>query len=178
LIKKYCFLLFVFCITALFAENRVVLPVSFQAKFKQTISNEQKKKIIYQGKIVFSTPDHFKWSYRTPYKKEVCVDGISLQVVDHDLEQVSTYRLEEGLELSAILRNVKLHRPTVYLAKYKGKNYTIQVNRRQELSRIAYKDNLDNSVLIVFSQMKYGKKKINKRQMDCDFPDAYDQIGG
>ncbi len=171
-------MLFVLCVTTLFAKNNVILPVSFKADFKQTITNDQNKKIIYQGKIDFSTPDHFKWSYRTPYKKEVCVDGVSLQVVDHDLEQVSTYRLEKGLELSAILKSAKLHRPTVYIAKHKGKNYTIQVNRRQELSRIAYKDNLDNSVLIIFSHMKYGKKKINKRQMDCVFPDSYDQIGG
>ena len=151
--------------------------MSFQAHFKQTITNDQKKQIIYQGKIDFSSPNHFKWRYSTPTKKEVCTDGVKLQVVDHDLEQVSTYMIDKGLDLPAILKSAKLHRKSVYVAKYQGKSYTIQVNSRQELSRIAYKDDLDNTVLIVFSKMRYGKKKISGAQMRCGYPDAYDRIG-
>jgi len=155
----------------------VTLPVSFKAHFKQTITNDQKKQIIYWGKIYFSTPNHFKWYYSAPTIKEVCTDGVKLRVVDHDLEQVSNYMIDKGLDLPAILKSAKPHRKSVYVAKYQGKSYTIQVNSRQELSRIAYKDDLDNTVLIVFSKMRYGTKKIPSTQMRCSYPDAYDRIG-
>jgi len=182
LIKNLRHILFFVCGATLFAQNvadlPITLPVSFKAHFKQTITNDQKKQIIYQGKIDFSTPSYFKWRYTTPTKKEVCTDGVKLRVVDHDLEQVSTYMIDKGLDLPAILRNAKLYRKSVYVANYKERSYTIQVNSRQELSRIAYKDDLDNIVLIVFSQIKYRKKKIPGAKMQCGYPDSYDQIGG
>jgi outer membrane lipoprotein carrier protein len=178
LIKGLKYLLFLLCGTALFAQSAVLLPNSFHAKFEQTITNEHKKKIVYQGEITFSAPNYFKWSYTSPTKKEVCTDGRELLVVDHDLEQVSAYLIGKGLDLPEILKKAELHRKSVYIAKYKGKNYTIQVNSRGELSRVAYIDDLDNTVLIVFSKMKYGKKKIQESKLKCNYPDSYDQIRG
>ena len=181
MIKKLRYLLFFLCGVLLSAQSTVnppvTLPVSFKAHFKQTTTNDQKKQIIYWGKIYFSTPNHFKWYYSAPTIKEVCTDGVKLRVVDHDLEQVSNYMIDKGLDLPAILKSAKPHRKSVYVAKYQGKSYTIQVNSRQELSRIAYKDDLDNTVLIVFSKMRYGTKKIPSTQMRCSYPDAYDRIG-
>ena len=181
MIKNLRHILFFLCGALLSAQSTVnppvTLPVSFKAHFKQTITNDQKKQIIYRGKIDFSTPNHFKWRYSTPTKKEVCTDGVKLRVVDHDLEQVSTYMIDKGLDLPAILESAKPHRKSVYVAKYQDKSYTIQVNNRQELSRIAYKDDLDNTVLIVFSKMRYSAKKIPVTQMRCSYPNAYDRIG-
>lgn len=185
MIKNLLFLFFFACGTILFAQSAVsqpvgssvILPVSFQAYFKQTITSDQKKKIIYQGRIDFSTPNHFKWRYSAPTKKEVCTDGVKLRVVDHDLEQVSIYMMDKGLDLPAILKSAKPHQKSIYIAKYQGKSYTIQVNSRQELSRIAYKDDLDNIVLIVFSRIRYGKKKIPTAKMKCNYPGTYDRIG-
>ncbi len=177
-IKKRQFIGFVLCSSVLFAQSIISLPASFHADFRQTITSEQKKQIVYQGKIDFSSPDRFKWRYTVPTKKEVCVDSKKLLVVDHDLEQVSSYIIDKALNLSAILKGAKLHRKSVYIAKYRDKYYTIQVNSRQELSRIAYRDDLDNNVLIVFSRMKYGKKEIPADQMKCDYPERYDWVGG
>ncbi len=170
-------ILFVLSTSLLFSQSVISLPQSFQAAFRQTVTNEQKKQIVYRGEIAFSSPDHFKWRYLSPSKKEVCSDGRELLVVDHDLEQVTGYRMDKGLDLPAILNNAKPHRKSVYIAKFKGKNYTIQVNSRKELSRIAYRDDLDNNVLIVFSKMRYGDKKIPDSKMKCDYPDSYDRIG-
>ncbi|MEA3418856.1 MAG: LolA-like outer membrane lipoprotein chaperone [Campylobacterota bacterium] len=178
MIKGLKYLLFLLLGTALCAQSEVTLPDSFHAEFKQTITSEQKKQIAYEGKISFSAPNYFKWSYTSPTKKEVCTDGKELLVVDHDLEQVSAYLIDKGLDLPEILKKAKLHRKSVYIANYKGKNYTIQVNSRGELSRVAYIDDLDNTVLIVFSKMKYGKKKIPESKLKCRYPDSYDQIRG
>ena len=176
MLKISLFLLYLIFATLLSAESAITLPISFKASFSQTITSDKNKKISYSGTLLFSSPKNFKWSYRKPTKKEVCTDGKELLIVDHDLEQTSAYYIDSGLDLSEILKKAKFHRKTVYIAKHKDKNYTVQVNNRGELSRIAYMDDLDNSVLIIFSKMKYSKKRIPASKLKCNYPADYDEI--
>ena len=161
-IIKNKIILSILCSSMLYSYD-ILLPKSFQSDFTQTITTDQNKKIKYSGNILFSSTNSFKWSYKQPTKKEVCTDGKDLLVVDHDLEQVSAYRVDNGLDLNNILKNARIHRESVYIAKYKSKNYTIQVDKIGKLSRIAYKDDLDNTVLIVFKNMTYSTVKIERK---------------
>ncbi len=158
----------------------ITLPENFRANFKQKITNPKKKVINYSGKVYFSNKTQLKWEYVKPTKKEVCTDGYELVVVDHDLEQVSNYRMNKGFNLSKILENAKevKDRKTVYLAKYEGKNYTIQTDKKGRLSRVVYFDDLENIVLIIFSKMKYGKGTLKTSRMECNYPKSYDIING
>ena len=158
----------------------VTLPENFQAKFTQKITNPKKKVINYSGKVSFSNKSLLKWEYIKPTKKEVCTNGHDLRVVDHDLEQVSNYLINKGFDLSEILKNAKPYkdRKHVYIAKYEGKNYTIQTDKKGRLSRVAYFDDLENSVLIIFTKMKYGKGKLKASSMTCNYPKSYDIIDG
>jgi len=158
----------------------ITLPENFQAKFTQKITNPKKKVINYSGKVSFSDKSLLKWEYIKPTKKEVCTNGEDLIVVDHDLEQVSNYRIDKGFDLSKILKKAKAvkDRKTVYLAKYEGKNYTIQTDAKGRLSRVAYFDDLENTVLIIFTKMKYGKGKLKASSMKCNYPKDYDIING
>jgi len=85
----------------------ITLPENFQAKFTQKITNPKKKVINYSGKVSFSDKVLLKWEYVKPTKKEVCTNGHDLRVVDHDLEQVSNYRINKGFDLSKILKKAK-----------------------------------------------------------------------
>jgi len=173
---KYFFIALLYVGTLLSAKDTPALPNSFKANFKQIITSDRGKKISYSGSILFSSPKYFKWSYRSPTKKDICTDEKSLIVVDHDLEQVSKFVMDRGLNLTAILANAKLNRKSVYIATYAGKSYTIQIDSRGQLSRIAYMDELDNSVLIIFSGMKYRKKLYHSKKMRCSIPTSYDLI--
>lgn len=164
-------------IPKLYAQSPLILPASFQAKFEQTITSDKKNKISYVGDMKYSS-QHFKWSYQLPTKKDVCSDGRELIVVDHDLEQVAQYMVDDGLDLHAIIGKAKLHRESVYIASYRGKNYTIQIDKQRRLSRIAYRDNLDNSVLIIFKNMRYSSREIPANDLVCKVSNSYDQIGG
>jgi len=157
-------------------SSDIILPKSFKSDFTQTITTDKNKKIKYSGDILFSSKNSFKWSYKQPTKKEVCTDGNDLLVVDHDLEQVSAYHIDNKLDLNNILKNARFHHKSVYVAKYKSKNYTIQVDNNGKLSRIAYKDDLDNTVLIVFNNMVYSKVKIDRKKLKCNYPLSYDYI--
>jgi len=175
---RYFFIYLLFGATILYSRNTPTLPNSFKANFKQIITSDSGKKISYDGSILFSSPKQFKWIYRSPTKKNICTDAVELIVVDHDLEQVSKFIMDRGLNLSAILTNAKEKRKSVYIASYGGKSYTIQVDTKNRLSRIAYRDNLDNNVLIIFSHMNYSKKRYSDKTMRCKIPSSYDKIEG
>lgn len=159
-----------------FAE--ITLPGNFSADFTQIITNTKKKVINYSGEVRFSETKLFKWSYLEPTKKEVCTDGSELLVVDHDLEQVSAYYIAKGLDISKVLTKAKLYSKNIYVAEYEGKQYTIQLDATQKLHSIAYYDELDNKVQIVFTDIKYGKGKLASKEMHCDYPIEYDMIRG
>ena len=156
----------------------IELPENFQADFIQKITNTKNKVITYSGKVRFSNEILFKWSYKEPTKKEVCTDGMELLVVDHDLEQVSAYRISNGIDIAKILKKAKLHSENIYIAEYENRRYTIQVDKKQRLHSIAYFDDLDNKVQIAFKQMKYGKGNLPAQSMKCNYPKNYDMIQG
>ena len=164
-------------VSALFGAS-INLPENFQADFTQKITNAKKKSIDYSGKVRFSDKVLLKWEYLKPTKKEVCTDGLELLVVDHDLEQVSSYYINKGFDLTKILEKAKEHSKNIYVAKYENTNYTIQVDARQQLHSIAYFDDLDNKVQILFKKMKYGKGKLSRESMKCNYPENYDMIRG
>jgi outer membrane lipoprotein carrier protein len=156
----------------------IELPENFQADFIQKITNTKEKVITYSGKVRFSNETLFKWSYKEPTQKEVCTDGVELLVVDHDLEQVSAYRITKGIDIAKILQKATLHSENIYVAEYENKKYTIQVDKKQRLHSIAYYDDLDNKVQIVFKHMKYGKGNLPAQSMKCNYPRNYDMIRG
>jgi len=169
-------LIFIFTILSTLLYSTIDLPISFSSDFIQTITTDKKKEIKYSGTVIFSSPNNFKWRYKTPTKKEVCSNGKELLIVDHDLEQVSAYIIDSGLDLSNILKNAKPHHKGVFVAKYKNKNYTIAIDKQGKLKTIAYRDDLDNIVYIIFYKMRYRTKKINLVSLKCNYPSNYDYI--
>ena len=156
----------------------IELPDNFQADFTQKITNTKQKVITYKGKVRFTNDRLFKWSYKEPTQKEVCTDGFELLVVDHDLEQVSAFMITKGIDIAKILKKATLYTENIYVAEYENKKYTIQVDKRQRLHSIAYYDDLDNKVQIVFKKMKYGKGDLPVKSMKCNYPKDYDMIQG
>lgn len=159
------------------AFGNINVPQSFYAHFNQTITNSEAKVIAYQGEIEFSNPKRFKWDYTHPTQKEVCSDGDEIIIVDHDLEQVSRYNMQDSIDIVEILRSAKPYRPNIYLATYQEQTYTIQIINTK-LHSIAYFDTLENKVQILFSDIVYNQKKLSNVHMDCNYPKQYDIIEG
>ncbi len=154
------------------------LPKHFSAVFSQMVTNPDSKVIKYRGKVLYSAVGRLKWSYLSPTKKEVCTDGKDILVVDHDLEQVTAYRIGKGFDLAHIVQQAKPYKKDVYVTEYKGRRYTLAVDERGRLQSVAYYDDLDNKVQIVFKKMHYGKNALPKQQMQCNYPANYDVMRG
>jgi len=177
---------------ALHAE--ITLPNNFSAEFEQNITNDQGKVIKYEGDVLFkkmtesflnnsgTTQSYsrslFKWNYSSPTQKEVCTDGRQLIVIDHDLEQVSNYMVDEGIDLEAILKVAQKITNVDYKATYKETEYIITLDNKQQLSKIVYVDNLDNGVKIVFNNMNYNNTSFDVKKLECQSPQEYDIIQG
>ncbi len=173
---KYLATVIFFATFALSGEIKI--PVGFSAEFTQKITTPKKKIIKYSGTVLLDGSGRLKWSYRKPTKKEVCSDGRSFTVVDHDLEQVSFHRLQRALDLPTILKKARHHKDNLYVAKYEDVLYTFSLDPKGRIDQIAYKDNLDNVVNIHFNNMRYKKSPIPKNRMRCPYPGSYDIIRG
>jgi len=185
---------FIALLTLGFSLNaEIILPENFKTDFEQTITNDKGKVIKYNGNVLFVNQKDtlanaegnpvtysrslFKWSYTSPTQKEVCTDGIQLIVVDHDLEQVSTYLIDDGINLEEILKVAKKLSTTSYQATYKDVEYLITLDEKEQLKQIVYVDNLDNNVKIIFINMNYATA-VEMNQLDCNAPATYDTIKG
>ncbi len=179
---------------AMILQADISLPNNFETDFQQSITNDKGKVIKYDGNVIFnnikeSFSDNrgvvenysrslFKWNYNNPTKKEVCTDGIQLVVIDHDLEQVSNYTVDEGINLEAILKVAQKITNLDYKATYKETEYIITLDNNQQLSKIVYVDNLDNGVKIIFNNMNYNNASFDVTKLECQSPKEYDIIEG
>ena len=162
--------------TFVLTAGDIKVPVSFKANFLQMIKNNKGKVIKYRGNIIFNSPDTTKWVYISPTKKEVCSSDGKVVVIDHDLEQASYYSIDKGFNLSKVLSSAKRHKGNIYVTSYKGKFYTIVLNKKGEIEQIAYKDDLDNTVNIIFTNIKYMNEPIPTNRFLCIRPKNYDSI--
>jgi len=179
---------------AMALNAEITLPNNFQTDFKQSITNEQGKVIKYDGNVLFNkltesfldnsgksqsySRSLFKWNYSSPTKKEVCTDGRQLIVIDHDLEQVSNYMVDEGIDLEGILKVAQKITNVDYKATYKETEYIITLDNSEQLSKIVYVDNLDNGVKIIFNNMNYNSASFDVTKLECQSPKEYDIIQG
>jgi len=181
-------------ICTLVVNANIELPENFISDFNQTIINEKGKKINYFGNLAFKqdreiiigengiqkefVSKFFKWNYKYPTNKEVCSDGVELIVIDHDLEQVSKYLIDDGLDLENVLKVAKQISSKDYKAIYKDVEYLITLNSNGELEKIFYTDSLDNRVKIIFKNMRYNVDNFDSKLLECNTPKDYDIIEG
>ncbi len=164
--------------SALIHATQLTLPVSFQADFIQTVTGVKGKTLHYEGKLYFSQPGRVRWVYLKPEAKEVCTQGKRMTVVEKELEQVTLYRLKKHLALSDILRRAKPVKPHIYDALYEGRHYTLRTDESGNVDSIAFFDELDNKVQILFKKIKRGTKPLPESATACRYPKSYDIIKG
>ena len=191
---KILFTLTTLATLTMVASAAILLPTNFQTEFKQTITNDKDRVIAYDGMVRFKNETQiiideqglsheiksslFRWDYQNPTKKEVCTDGVQLIVVDHDLEQISRYIVDEGINLEEILKVAQKISTRDYKATYKDVEYLITLDERDWLKKIFYVDNLDNRVKIEFEQMVYDTNNFENSTLECIAPSDYDIIEG
>jgi len=147
---------------------------SFQADFKQTITNNSSKQILYTGKIYLKDTNKVLWSYKEPIIKNVIINKNILIVDEPELEQAIVSNINDDLNLVKILRESKKINNDTYTNTINNIKYTIKTYQ-DKLNAVFYTDDIGNSVKIVFSN-EIINKNINDDIFEFKFPVNYDII--
>lgn len=166
-------IIFLIIINNLFGFEKIT---SFEANFKQIITNKNKKIIKYSGKVFFKIKKEPKilWIYEKPILKKVYIIGKKVTIIEPELEQVIIAKLDSNYNLAKILKNAKKINNNLYEAKLQNIIYKIKLNNNK-IKTISFKDNLDNKNEIIFENAKQNLKLDNKL-FTFNIPYDYDVI--
>jgi len=166
------FFLFILFSISLFA---ISTPTSFQSDFIQITTTPNGKKYTYKGRISYSK-DSFKWKYFSTINQEVCSNNNKLLVVNYDLEQIHYFKITDKFNLKKILKVAKLYKNNIYVALYSQQKYTISLDSKRKIQSIAFYDNADNKIQILFKNMFYFDTELSKKVLRCKIPGDFELV--
>lgn len=152
--KKIFNLIFKILILSSFVLNLQAFDInykSFGADFTQSVRSNDAL-IEYSGSFII-TQDKAFWDYKKPTSKQLFINKNELIILEPDLEQAMISALEKVPNLSAIFKSAKKISNTRYEATYENVKYNISLEN-DEIKSIAYKDELDNAVLITLFNVR------------------------
>jgi len=147
---------------------------SFEADFKQSIVNDQNKTILYYGHIIASKPQYALWKYTKPIEKSVYILPNRAIIVEPELEQAIIKKIGKNFDFFKLIQNAQKISNNKYLARYNNNTFIITIHKNM-IKSISYKDELENSVTINFTN-QIENKKIDKKEFEPNIPDDYDII--
>ena len=143
------FFVFSFLALALLNASDIKNLDSFFGNFKQTITSDSKSVIEYSGKVFIKKSGKILWQYETPIKKNVYIDDNVAIVDEPELEQAIFTKLDNEINIIKLLNEAKKVDNENYVSTVNGIKYSIRAIN-DKISKITYKDELDNLVAINF----------------------------
>ncbi len=125
---------------------------SFFGNFNQKITSDSKSVIEYSGKVFIKKSGKILWKYDTPIKKNVYIDNNMAIVDEPELEQAIFTKLDNEINIIKLLNEAKKIDNENYVSTINSIKYSIKISENK-ISKITYKDELDNLVNINFSNI-------------------------
>ncbi|HEX5710473.1 MAG TPA: LolA-like outer membrane lipoprotein chaperone [Sulfuricurvum sp.] len=149
---------------------------SFHSSFTQTIIDEHKKKIVYNGELWASKPQNALWMYKKPIQKSVYISGSKLTLIEPVIEQATIRTLNDEIDFLEIIKKAKPMNAAHYTATVNGQTYFIEFSG-DTLSSISYTDGYENKVIIQFLNPDTNKP-IDASRFKPSIPTGFDIIRG
>ncbi len=150
---KYTFIIMIFFTLSQASFDSIN---SFESDFIQTVTDEKNKTLTYKGHLIAQKPQNAMWSYTIPVIKDVYISSHNVTIVEPAIEQVIIRKIESNFDFFNMIRNAKKIKENVYVALYKESEFTITKNGKL-LESIAYSDEFDNKVKILFENQQQNK---------------------
>ena len=130
---------------------------SISANFTQLITNSANNTIKYHGKMYAKKQNNLAlWIYKSPVEKKIYYRNGNIVILEPDLEQVTFAKLNKVPNIITILKSTKRVSKNKLIAKFNKTRYTITINGNK-VSRVSYKDEMQNNVSIRFSNVKVNR---------------------
>ncbi|MFZ5374301.1 MAG: LolA-like outer membrane lipoprotein chaperone [Campylobacterota bacterium] len=149
---------------------------SFNAKFIQTITDDNGKTIRYSGELWAAKPQNALWVYHKPIQKSVYVNGQKVTVIEPAIEQATLRTLDNEIDFLSIVQKAKPLGEGRYSATVKGQTYTV-IFKNDILSSISYTDGFDNKIVITFNDQNQNRA-IEPSRFKPLVPADYDILKG
>ena len=147
---------------------------TMHATFVQTITDDKNSTITYEGTMSAKRPNMAFWHYTEPVEKMIYIDTQKVTIVEPELEQAIVKRLDNTIDILAILASAQKEGKNSYVATYNDKDYYISL-QNDKIQSIRYSDAFENTVKIVFSAQKINAK-IDNTFFEAQIPDDFDVI--
>ncbi len=149
---------------------------TFKAQFTQIIESSSGKTIEYKGDVFIKNTGKILWKYKTPIEKNVYILNNFAIIDEPELEQAIYTQLQNEINIIKLLQSAKEIEKNKYLTNIDNTDYIIEVsNETSKISKISYKDKLENSVEINFEN-SIENNEINDSVFKFSAPDYYDII--
>ncbi len=146
---------------------------TLESNFRQSITNDQNTKIVYTGKMYASQKkNQALWEYNTPIVKKIYYKGGKLVIIEPELEQVIYAKLNKVPNILQLLHNAKKSADGRLKTRFNGITYFIKVSGNK-IEKISYVDEMQNKVVIVFSNERVNHHIDNSR-FAYVIPEDYD----
>jgi len=149
---------------------------SFQANFRQIITNKNGKNVKYSGEIYFKLGKNQKilWIYNKPILKKIYIINTKVTIIEPELEQVIITKLDTNYNLIKILKKAKKIDKNLYEARIGNLIYKIRlINKKIDI--IEFNDELGNHNKINFINVNQNIK-IKDKIFEFNIPYEYDVI--
>ena len=146
---------------------------SLESNFTQRITNDQNAVITYRGKMYATqNKNQALWEYNAPIVKKIYYKGGKLVIIEPELEQVIYAKLNKVPNILKLLRSAKKVADHTLQTHFNGLTYNITTNGNK-IEKISYKDEMQNHVVITFSNEKVNYP-IAKSRFSYIIPEDYD----
>jgi outer membrane lipoprotein carrier protein len=147
---------------------------TYKADFSQTITNPSGKEIFYKGQLFIKKPLNILWKYQDPIEKDVYLIDQKVTIIEPDLEQAIVSKLDKQINILKVLQDGKKIDTNKYKAILHNKPYVYEVNDNK-LTSITYKDDVDNHVMITFSNIVQNEA-LDEQRFNFNIPSYFDII--
>ena len=149
---------------------------SFQADFTQSITNDKGNRLEYKGHVKAAKPQYALWSYTQPVTKEIFINSQQAIIIEPEIEQVLIKKINSNFDFFALIKNAVEVDKDIYKATFQEVIYSIRI-KASKIESISYKNELENRVVIIFSN-QIQNKNIDTKVFTPNIPTGYDIIRG
>jgi len=151
---KKKFLLLLFIASSLISADLTNIK-TIKTSFIQKIKNSANNVLIYKGKMYAKKQNNLAlWIYTQPVKKEIYYRDGDITIIEPDLEQATFAKLKTIPNIITLLKNAKSVSKNKLITKFNNTKYII-ITDKKFVKYIAYKDEMQNQVVIQFVKSKY-----------------------
>jgi outer membrane lipoprotein carrier protein len=157
-------------ILALSMYAEIIDYKTFKSDFTQTITNPSGKTISYSGNIVANNENMYIWRYNKPIIKEVYIIQSDVIINEPELEQTIYTTLDSQINLFELIKKAKKVSKYEYISNFNEVEYGLYF-KNDLLQSIAYKDEIDNKVNIIFKNQQINQNIDSKTFLFDQNPD-------